>query len=154
MKIPALALIPIVIAALSGCANSGMPWQQQSSAAVGSSYTSSYPAYGVVAAVRPIQQNNAAANSTGGALLGGLAGGLIGHQIGGGTGNTAATIGGAVGGAMLGSQLAQQQGNAVSTVYQVEVRMDDGSLQTVTTPDGSFAAGQRVVLQNGTIGHY
>jgi outer membrane lipoprotein SlyB len=154
MKIPALALLTaVVVAALPGCANNGMPWQS-SSTATSSSYTSSYPAYGVVTAVRAVQQNNAASNSAGGALLGGLAGGLIGHQIGGGTGNTAATIGGAVGGAMLGSQLAQQQGNAVSTVYQVDVRLDDGSYQTISTADGSFAVGQRVMLQNGAITHY
>ena len=141
---------------LSGCAQYS-PQSSQPYPAYGQYPNSSYnysnaSSYGVVTAVRAVQQP---ASTTGaGTVIGGLAGGLLGHQVGRGSGNTAATIDGAVGGALVGNQIEKNQAAAASqVVYQIDLHMDDGSYQTVTTPDGSFQVGQRIIIQNGQLLH-
>ncbi len=83
---------------------------------------------GTVVAVTPVQQPGQA-NGVG-AVVGGLVGGLLGNQVGGGNGRTAATVIGAVGGGLAGNEV-QKRVNA-KTVYQVQVRMDDGQVRTAT----------------------
>ena len=83
---------------------------------------------GTVVGVTPVQEPGQA-NGVG-AVVGGLVGGLLGNQIGGGNGRTAATVIGAVGGGLAGNEV-QKRVNA-KTVYQVQVRMDDGHVRTAT----------------------
>ena len=67
-----------------------------------------------------------------GAVAGGVVGGLLGHQVGGGNGKKAMTVIGAVGGGVAGHEIEKQA--RATTVYKVTVRMDDGSLRTVSLP--------------------
>ena len=83
---------------------------------------------GTVVSVTPVQEPGQA-NGVG-AVVGGLVGGLLGNQVGGGNGRTAATVIGAVGGGLAGNEV-QKRVNA-KTVYQVQVRMDDGQVRTAT----------------------
>lgn len=83
---------------------------------------------GRVESVRAIEQ---AAPATGvGAVAGGVLGGVLGNQIGKGSGRTAATVLGAVGGGYVGHQVEQR--TRTTTVYQMRVRMDDGSVRSFT----------------------
>ena len=65
-----------------------------------------------------------------GAVAGGVVGGVLGNQVGGGNGKRAMTVVGAVGGGLAGHEIEKQA--RASTVYKVTVRMDDGSVRTVT----------------------
>lgn len=65
-----------------------------------------------------------------GAVAGGVIGGVVGNQIGGGTGKTVATVLGAVGGGVAGHEIEKQA--RATTTFQVRVRMDDGTVRTVT----------------------
>ena len=65
-----------------------------------------------------------------GAVGGAVLGGVVGHQLGGGNGKKALTVLGAVGGGLAGHE-AEKQVRA-TTVYHVQMRMDDGSTRTVT----------------------
>lgn len=83
---------------------------------------------GRVESVRAVEQ---AAPATGlGAVAGGVLGGVLGNQVGKGSGRTAATVLGAVGGGYVGHQVEQR--TRTTTVYQMRVRMDDGSVRSFT----------------------
>lgn len=83
---------------------------------------------GTVDHVRTIQKEVA---STGvGAVAGGVLGGVIGNQLGKGQGKTAMTILGAIGGGVAGNQIEKQQ--RAETVYEVTIRMDNGTTRTIT----------------------
>ena len=83
---------------------------------------------GRVESVQAIEQ---AAPATGvGAVAGGVLGGVLGNQIGKGSGRTAATVLGAVGGGYVGHTVEQR--TRTTTVYQMRVRMDDGSVRSFT----------------------
>lgn len=84
---------------------------------------------GHVESVRPVQHPVPASGV--GAVAGGVLGGVLGHQIGNGNGRTAATVIGAVGGGFAGNEVEKRYHTA--TVYEVGVRMQDGSLRTVET---------------------
>lgn len=84
-----------------------------------------------------------------GTAIGAVAGGLLGNQIGGGRGRTAATVGGAVLGAVAGNQVEKRTGNNTTTVYRVNVRLDDGRMATVTQRDiGALRVGDRARVAN------
>ena len=60
------------------------------------------------------------------------------------------TIAGAVGGAVAGHQV--ERNTRSEKQYQVTVRLDDGTLRTVTqTNSGNLRQGDRVRLSNGSI---
>jgi outer membrane lipoprotein SlyB len=85
-----------------------------------------------------------------GAVAGGVAGGLIGNQIGHGTGRTVATIAGAAGGAYAGHTI--EKNVKKHTVYRVTLRMEDGSLRTLSQREApAYAVGDRVRVSNGRI---
>lgn len=65
-----------------------------------------------------------------GAVGGAVLGGVVGHQMGGGDGKKALTVLGAVGGAVAGHEVEKRARS--TTVYQVQLRMDDGSMRSVT----------------------
>ena len=101
---------------------------------------------GRVESVAAIQQKG---EGTGlGAVGGAVVGGLLGHQVGGGSGKNVATVLGAVGGGVAGNEIEKRQ--RATTVYQVKVRMDDGSLRTVTQST-SPAIGQKVTVEGSTL---
>ncbi|SAL09200.1 lipoprotein [Caballeronia cordobensis] len=117
------------------------------------SYTpAAAPAYdpyaGEVTAVNAVQT---AQPTTGlGAIGGAVAGGLAGTQIGNGRGRTAATIIGAIGGGLAGNQIERVVHKA--TTYQVQVRMNDGSVRSFnyeTAP--GVAVGQKVHVSGETL---
>lgn len=119
----------------------------------------SYPAYSTsYGTVESISAANPATfgNSSGaGAVIGGIVGGMLGNQVGGGRGKTAATVAGVVGGAMLGNEIEQRNGQAAGTAYQVGVRLDNGSYQTLTQADISgLQIGSRVRLENNRAYRY
>lgn len=64
-----------------------------------------------------------------GAVGGAVVGGVVGHQMGDGNGKKALTVLGAVGGGLAGHEIEKRA--RATTVYQVQLRMDDGSTRTV-----------------------
>ena len=82
---------------------------------------------GTVESVTPVQRNAKAGGL--GVVAGGVLGAIVGNQIGKGSGRTLGTIVGAVGGGFAGNAIEKQMKK--ETVYQVGVRMDDGSLRTI-----------------------
>ena len=83
---------------------------------------------GVVQSVHEIKQQGEGTGA--GAVAGGVVGGLLGHQVGGGRGKDVATAVGVVGGAVAGHHI--EKNVRATTVYPVEVRMDDGTLRKLT----------------------
>jgi len=84
---------------------------------------------GHVESVHSVQQQQPTSGV--GAVAGGVVGGLVGNQIGSGNGRTAATVLGAVGGGFAGNSI--EKHTHTKTVYEVSVRMQDGSLRRVET---------------------
>lgn len=76
-----------------------------------------------------------------GAVGGAVVGGVVGHQMGNGNGKKALTVLGAVGGGLAGHEIEKHARS--TTVYQVQLRMDDGSTRTVTQSSAP-AVGARV----------
>lgn len=102
-----------------------------------------------VAVQRAGQVNGIANSGIGvGAVAGGLVGGLLGNQVGGGSGKTAATVLGAAGGAYAGHAI--EKNTKKVTVYQVRIRMNDGTIRTVEQ-GSAIAAGSRVVVDGNTL---
>jgi outer membrane lipoprotein SlyB len=83
-----------------------------------------------------------------GAVAGGVVGGVVGNQIGSGTGRTLATVAGAVGGGFAGNEIEKR--THTETVYQVSVRMDNGTLRTVETSTAP-PIGKAVTLKNNVL---
>lgn len=101
---------------------------------------------GTVASVTPIQRDGAA--SGGGAIAGGVLGAVVGNQVGGGNGKTVATILGAVGGGYAGNTVEKKMRK--ETVYQVRVRMEDGSTRTVEQASAA-SVGAKVTLEGNSL---
>lgn len=101
---------------------------------------------GTVESVTPIQRDGTAGGV--GAITGGVLGAVVGNQVGGGNGKTLATILGAVGGGFAGNTVEKKMKK--ETVYQVQVRMEDGSTRTFeqATPT---AAGAKVVVEGNNL---
>ena len=80
-----------------------------------------------VTAVTPVEREGQASGT--GAVAGGVLGAIVGNQVGQGQGKDVATILGAIGGGIAGNQVEKKMKKV--TVYQVELRMDDGSRRTL-----------------------
>lgn len=103
---------------------------------------------GVISSIRAFEQ--AGEGSGLGVVAGGVVGGLLGHQVGGGTGKDLATIAGAVGGGYAGHQIEKKVKS--TTRYKITVRMDDGSLRTLTKKtEPPFAIGEKVKIIDGAL---
>ena len=101
---------------------------------------------GTVESVRQVELEG---QGTGlGAVAGGVAGGLLGNQFGSGSGKTAMTVVGAVGGGVAGNAVEKKVRS--DTVYDVNVRMQDGSLRTVQESQ-AYAIGTKVVVDGSTL---
>ncbi len=83
-----------------------------------------------------------------GTVAGGVIGGLLGNQVGGGSGKTAATVLGAAGGAYAGNRVEKNMKKV--TVYQMRVRMNDGSYRTIEQ-SSAVATGSRVVVEGNSL---
>lgn len=98
------------------------------------------PVCAVCGRIESVQAVQQAAPATGvGAVAGGVLGAVVGNQVGKGSGRTAATVLGAVGGGYVGHTVEQR--TRTQTVYEVRVRMDDGSVRRFTrsqpVPEGA-----------------
>jgi outer membrane lipoprotein SlyB len=83
-----------------------------------------------------------------GAVAGGVLGAVVGNQFGKGQGKDVATILGAVGGGFAGNQVEKKMNK--QTVYQVRLRMDDGSIQSLEQAQ-PISVGARVRLQGNSL---
>ena len=80
---------------------------------------------------------------------GAVVGGVVGNQFGGGSGKTALTVVGALGGALGGHKVEEKTRDKV---YEVVVKMDDGSHRTVTYQSSPpVREGDRVKLRDGQL---
>jgi len=85
-----------------------------------------------------------------GVIAGGVVGGVIGNQFGRGNGKDASRILGAIGGAVAGHQIEKEA--RATTRYEVTVRMEDGSVRTLTrTSDPGVKAGDRIRVDGDQI---
>lgn len=101
---------------------------------------------GIVESVSPVTQKG---EGTGLGVVGGaVVGGLLGSQIGGGSGKNVATVLGAVGGGVAGNEVEKR--SRATTVYQVRVRMDDGTVRTVTQATAP-TVGQNVTVEGSSL---
>ena len=101
---------------------------------------------GIVEAVRPVTRKGEGSGV--GAVAGGVVGAVLGNQVGGGNGRKAMTVLGAVGGGMAGHEIEKRAKS--ETVYEVKVRMEDGSLRTITQATEP-AAGSRVIVDGQSL---
>ena len=83
-----------------------------------------------------------------GVVAGGVLGAIVGNQIGKGSGRAVATVAGAVGGGWAGNAI--EKNMKKTTVYQVHVRMEDGSMKTIEQASPA-AVGARVTVEGGTL---
>lgn len=103
---------------------------------------------GAVESVTPIQRSTKPDGPGVGAVAGGVAGAVLGNQVGRGNGRTAATILGAIGGGFAGNAI--EKNVRKETVYQVGVRMEDGSRRTVEVAQPP-AVGSKVTVDGSSI---
>ena len=103
---------------------------------------------GSIESVTPIERTTKPDGPGVGAVAGGVAGAVLGNQVGRGNGKTAATILGAIGGGFAGNAI--EKNVRKETVYQVSVRMDDGSRRTVELAQPP-AVGSKVTVDGATI---
>lgn len=101
---------------------------------------------GVVVAVR---QSEKKGEGTGvGAVVGGVAGAVVGREI--SDGRDAGTLLGAAGGAIAGHQIERHARTAKR--FHVDVRMENGTVKTVTTDtQPAWKTGDRVRLKGGKL---
>ncbi|MDP3701727.1 MAG: glycine zipper 2TM domain-containing protein [Hylemonella sp.] len=92
-----------------------------------------------VTAVTPVEREGQGSGT--GAVAGGVLGAIVGNQVCQGQGKDLATIIGAIGGGIAGNQVEKKIKKV--TVYQVELRLDDGSLRTLEQAEPA-AVGARV----------
>jgi outer membrane lipoprotein SlyB len=101
---------------------------------------------GVVVSVRLVERKG---DGTGlGAVVGGVAGALVGHEI--ADGRSAGTVIGAAGGAIAGHQIERHA--RTTQHYEVQVRMLDGNLKSVTfATQPAWKSGDKVRMQEGKL---
>lgn len=149
-KVLASAIVAATV--ITGCAS------PQPQPVVSQPYPSTSPAYATsYGVVDSIQMVNSPSSNSGvgvGTVAGGVVGGLLGNQVGSGSGRAAATAAGVVGGAIVGNKI-QNRNNTQSTLYQIGIRLDNGSYQTVTQDSAAdLAVGYRVRIDNGRVYRY
>lgn len=83
-----------------------------------------------------------------GTVVGGVLGAVLGQQIGQGNGRTLGTIAGAVGGGFAGNAIEGRMRK--ETVYQVGVRMEDGSRRTLELAQAP-SVGSRVTVEDSSL---
>lgn len=101
---------------------------------------------GVVESVRTVTHKGEGSGV--GAVAGGVLGAAVGNQMGKGDGRKAMTVLGALGGGLAGHEVEKRSKS--TTVHEVQVRMDDGSLRTVQQAQAP-RTGTRVRLEGQTL---
>jgi outer membrane lipoprotein SlyB len=97
---------------------------------------------GTVTAATPIEREGTASGT--GAVAGGVLGAVVGNQVGRGDGKTVATILGAIGGGLAGNAVEKKMKK--ETVFQIQVRMDDGSTRSFEQAE-PLGVGARVRME-------
>lgn len=100
---------------------------------------------GVVETVTAVRREGQAGGI--GAVAGGVLGAVVGNQIGKGSGRTAGTVIGAIGGGFAGNEVEKRMNQV--TVYQVRVRMEDGTLRTLEQAVPPTVGARVVIDANG-----
>ena len=126
----------------TGSTSAPAPWH----APGGTTRTVVCASCGVVESVNAVQQKGQGSGI--GVVAGGVAGGLLGNQIGGGNGRTAMTVLGAIGGGFAGNEVEKRV--RTETVYDVTVRMDDGSTRSFRRAQ-AMAVGSAVTVDGDTL---
>jgi outer membrane lipoprotein SlyB len=126
----------------TGSASAQAPWH----APGGTTRAVACASCGVVESVTAVQQKGQGSGI--GVVAGGVAGGLLGNQIGGGNGKTAMTVLGAIGGGFAGNEVEKRV--RTETVYDVTVRMDDGSARSFRRAQ-AMAVGSAVTVDGDTL---
>ena len=103
---------------------------------------------GSIESVTPVTRSTKPAGVGVGTVAGGVLGAVLGNQIGHGNGRALGTILGAVGGGFAGNAIEGQVRK--ETVYQVAVRMEDGSRRTLEVAQPP-SVGSRVTVEGSTI---
>lgn len=103
---------------------------------------------GSVESVTAVQRSTKPAGVGIGGIAGGVAGAVLGNQIGHGNGRAIATVLGAVGGGFAGNAIEKHVRK--ETVYQVGVRMEDGSRRVVEMPQAP-SVGSRVTVDGSSL---
>jgi outer membrane lipoprotein SlyB len=103
---------------------------------------------GAVESVTPIERTTKADGPGVGAVGGGVLGAVLGNQVGNGNGRTVATILGAIGGGFAGNAIEKKMKK--ETVYQVGIRMDDGSRRTIEVAQQP-AVGSKVTVEGNSM---
>jgi outer membrane lipoprotein SlyB len=103
---------------------------------------------GSVESVTPVEHSVKAPVVGVGTVAGGVLGAVLGNQVGQGNGRTAATILGAVGGGFAGNAIEGKIRK--ETVYQVGVRMEDGSRRSVELARAP-SVGSQVTVEGATL---
>ena len=103
---------------------------------------------GAVESVTPIERTTKPDGPGVGAVAGGVAGAVLGNQVGQGNGRTVATIIGAIGGGLAGNAI--EKNARKETVYQVGVRMEDGTRRSVEVAQPP-AVGSKVLVDGSSI---
>ncbi|MDD2720765.1 MAG: glycine zipper 2TM domain-containing protein [Gallionella sp.] len=106
--------------------------------------------YGVIEGIEVVRVANDQIGA--GTVIGGIVGGVLGHQVGGGSGRDVATVAGAVGGAVIGHQI--EKSNSQQDAYRIRVRLEDGSVLTVTQAISDLRVGDRVRVNNNQVVRY
>ncbi|WP_332815056.1 glycine zipper 2TM domain-containing protein [Ramlibacter sp.] len=101
---------------------------------------------GTVQAVHEVKEKGQGSGL--GAVGGAVVGGLLGNQVGGGNGKKVMTVIGAVGGGLAGHEVEKRARSTVA--YDVQVRMEDGSVRTIRRPE-PVAVGTRVFVEGGEL---
>lgn len=144
------ALMLVATTLVTGCANNN-------SGSASQPYASSqaYDTYGVIDTIRVIRVGNESSSGAG-AVIGGVVGGVLGNQVGSGNGRAAATAAGVVGGALAGNAIERNNNNGQTRdAYQIGVRLDNGSYQTITQDSVTdLRVGSRVHIQNDRVYRY
>lgn len=121
-----------------------------------SNYPVNYPpanvcaSCGSVESVTAVQRASKPSPISIGSVAGGVIGAALGNQVGGGNGRTLATVLGAVGGGFAGHAIEGQVRK--ETVYQVGVRMEDGSRRTIESSTAPSIGSRVTVDGNGLQG--
>ena len=102
---------------------------------------------GTVESVTAVQREPASGSGVG-VIAGAALGGLLGNQVGGGTGKDLATIAGMVGGGWAGNTVEKKMKR--ETVYEVAVRMEDGSLRKLEQKS-PVGVGTKVTVNGSTL---
>jgi outer membrane lipoprotein SlyB len=145
---------------LVGCSSPQQPvvsqsYPQQTYPSTAPAYSTSY---GVVDSIQMVNPGTTSSGGIGvGAVTGGVVGGVLGNQVGSGTGRQVATAAGAIGGAVLGHQVQERNraAQAQAPLYQIGVRLDNGSYQTISQENvADISVGSRVRIENGRAYRY